>query len=235
MKWLFFLIVLANAAFLGWHGFVQRDLPAEVESAYAPPVSEKVYLLSEATPSEQGELQAVTVISNENLEGVIGDAVEGMVADSVSLLCPRVEIERADDRLLVEQALVQSGWQYQLQEVAGKRAKYWLYIAAPETTEKARQIVKELTEKSVDSFVINRGEMKNRISLGLYSSEERAGLSKERIQKMFSYSVDIYEHMRNVTLQQVDIERSINEKEWEGFVSKFDLNEMTIKLEKNPC
>ena len=77
--------------------------------------------------------------------------------------------------------------------------------------------------------------MKNRISLGLYSSMERADQAKKRIQDKSGFTVDVYEHMRSVPLQQVDIEQPVDEKDWESFVSRFDLSKMMIKLEKNPC
>ncbi|MCV2404011.1 SPOR domain-containing protein [Marinomonas sp. C2222] len=235
MKWLFFLIVLANAAFLSWHSFVQDDAPIAVDPVYAPPVSTKIFLLSENDPDAPKEALSPAPISNENLEEVISEVVSAVVDDAPALLCPRIEIERAGDKVLVEKELAESGWQYKEQEATGKRAKFWLYIAAPENAAKAQEIVKELTAKSVDSFIINRGEMKNRISLGLYSSEDRAALSKARIEELFPYTVDIYEHMRTVSLQYIDIERPVSEKGWAEFVSRFDLNEMTIKLEKNPC
>lgn len=235
MKWLFFLIVLANAAFLSWHSLVQDDMPLAVDPIYVPPVSAKIYLLSEnGLDAPEGDLSPAP-ISNENLEKIINEAVSTVVDDVPVLLCPRIEIERAGDKVLVEKELAASGWQYKEQEVSGKRAKFWLYIAAPEEAAQAEEIVKTLAEKSVDSFIINRGEMKNRISLGLYSSQERADSSKKRMEALFPYIVDIYEHMRTVSLQYIDIVRPVSEKSWEEFVSKFDLSEMTIKLEKNPC
>jgi hypothetical protein len=69
----------------------------------------------------------------------------------------------------------------------------------------------------------------------LYSSKERAEQAKLRIQNLSGYRVDVYEHMRNVPLRQIDIEEPIDEKDWEQFVSRFDLTKMMIKLEKNPC
>ena len=83
--------------------------------------------------------------------------------------------------------------------------------------------------------MINRAEMKNRISLGLYSSSERAEQARQRIQDVSGYQVDIYEHLRTVPLEQFDVTQSIQEKEWERFVSRLDLSKMMIKLEKKSC
>lgn len=233
MKWLFLFVVLLNAAFLSWHSFVQDKPTRSAESVYGPPVSEKIHLLSEAP---QEELDGKSgLMTSESIEDALNRVVEQAVADAPELFCPRVETERAEDKRQITQVLKEFGWAYQDREVTGKRPKFWLYIAAPETPTMAEKIVKELASKSIDSFVITRAEMKNRISLGLYSSMERADQAKKRIQDKSGFTVDVYEHMRSVPLQQVDIEQPVDEKDWESFVSRFDLSKMMIKLEKNPC
>jgi len=234
MRWLFLFIVLLNAGFLSWHSFVQ-DQPKKVkESIYGPPVSEKIHLLSES-PAVTEQDYSAGVVSNESLEDALNKVIDQTAEDGPELLCPRLETERQEDKKQITQVLKDFDWPYQEKEVIGKRAKFWLYIAAPETPAIAERIVKELASKSIDSYVINRADMKNRISLGLYSSKERAEQAKLRIQNLSGYPVDVYEHMRNVTLHQIDIEQPIDEKDWEQFVSRFDLTKMMVKLEKNPC
>jgi len=234
MKWLFLFVVLLNAAFFSWHSFIQ-DKPVQAkESVYGPPISEKIHLLSEA-PAVIEQDYVAGVESNDSLQEALNSAIGQASIDAPELFCPRMEVERESDKKQIIQALDDFDWGYQIKEVTGKRPKFWLYIAAPETPEIASRIVKELAAKSIDSFVIHRDEMKNRISLGLYSSMDRAEQAKLRIQKMSGYSVDVYEHMRNVPLQQIDIEQPVDEKDWEQFISRFDLTKMMIKLEKNPC
>ena len=234
MKWLFLFVVLLNAAFLSWHSFVQ-DKPEKVkESIYGPPVSEKIHLLSESPVAIEQD-QNSEIESSESVVDALNKAIDGATRDEPELFCPRLETERQEDEKQIVQVLKDFGWSYQEREVTGKRAKFWLYIAAPETPAIAERIVQELASKSIDSFVINRAEMKNRISLGLYSSKERAEQAKVRIQNLSGYRVDVYDHMRNVPLRQIDIEQPVDEKDWESFVSRFDLTKMMIKLEKNPC
>ena len=234
MKWLFLFVVLLNASFLSWHSFVQDKPEANQESIYGPPVSEKIHLLSEASAVTEQDYNA-GMITNEGLEEALNKVIDQASGDSPELYCPRLETEREEDKKQITQELKSFGWTYTDREVTGKRPKFWLYIAAPETPAIAERIVKELASKSIDSFVINRAEMKNRISLGLYSSEERAEQAKVRIQNLSGYAVDVYEHMRNVSLQQVDIAQPVDEKDWEQFMSRFDLTKMMIKVEKNPC
>ncbi len=234
MKWLFLFVVLLNAAFLSWHSFVQDKPEKNQESIYGPPVSEKIHLLSEA-PAVSEQDYSSGVAANESLEEALSKVIEQSAGDSSELYCPRLETERDDDKKQITKVLKSFGWAYKDREISGKRPKFWLYIAAPETPAIAERIVKELASKSIDSFVINRAEMKNRISLGLYSSKERADQAKVRIQNVSGYAVDVYEHMRNVSLQQIDIAQPVDEKDWEQFMSRFDLTKMMIKVEKNPC
>ncbi|NVK75659.1 SPOR domain-containing protein [Marinomonas sp. CT5] len=234
MKWLFLFIVLLNAAFLSWHSFVQDKPIGEKESVYGPPVSEKIHLLSEAPAVTEQDYNA-QISYGEGLEDALSKIIDQNSDDYPSLYCPRLETEREDDKKQIIQTLADFKWPYTVKEVSGKRPKFWLYIAAPDTPAIAERIVKELASKSIDSFVINRAEMKNRISLGLYSSKERAEQAKERIQNVSGYPVDVYEHMRNVPLQQIDIAQPVDENDWEQFMSRFDLTRMMIKVEKNPC
>lgn len=234
MKWVFLFVVLLNAAFLSWHSFVQDKQEKNQESIYGPPVSEKIHLLSEAPAVTEQDYNAGTE-ANESLEEALGKVIDEASGDSPELFCSRLETERDEDKKQVAQVLKSFGWSYKDREVSGKRPKFWLYIAAPETPAIAERIVKELASKSIDSFVINRAEMKNRISLGLYSSKERADQAKTRIENVSGYAVDVYEHMRNVPLQQIDIAQPVDEKDWEQFMSRFDLTKMMIKVEKNSC
>ena len=235
MKWLFLIVVLLNAAFLSWHNLAKDASVPDKENIYGPPVSEKIHLLSEE-PAVTEEDYNAGVMSNDELVSALNKVVEKQSAPSPeNLLCPRFVADNQSSRAAVKAELQKLGWAFDEQEVTGKRPKFWLYIPAPETPQKAAAIVKDLASKKIDSFVINRAEMKNRISLGLYSSQDRAEQAKQRIEKVSGYPVDIYEHMRNVPLFEIDIKDPVNVADWEAFVSSFDLGKMMIKIEKNPC
>ncbi|REG81142.1 SPOR domain-containing protein [Marinomonas pollencensis] len=235
MKWLFYVFVLANAAALSWNSLVQDNRVAPKESVYAPPVSESIRLLSE--PQSDDDIKAEKSQA-EKIEDALNQAVASSVGsngESTAEFCPRIETEKSGDEAQVVKALKAFGWEYSEQETVGKRPKYWLYIDAPETKQRATEIVKDLAAKSIDSFIITREEMKNRISLGLYSAQGRALQARERIQKLSGYQVNIYDHMRSVSLHQITLKQPIKEADLEAFLAQFDLTKMMIKLEKNPC
>jgi len=235
VKWLFYLFVLANAAFLSWNSFVQDDAAQPKQAVYAPPVSESIRLLSEP-PSEEDKVKEKT--QTEQMEEALNQAVAAStVAQGATdgVFCPRIETEKSSDEAQIVKTLKSFGWAYKEGETLGKRPKFWLYIDAPATKQRATEIVKDLASKSIDSFIITREEMKNRISLGLYSEKGRAEQARERIQTLSGYTVNVYDHMRTVSLHQITIEQSINEEDWNAFLAQFDLTKMMIKLEKNPC
>ena len=230
MKWFFYFVVMANAMFFTWSAFVGDEPATPTEVVYAPPVSEKIRLLSEA-PSQN---EAVDNSSqNQGVAAALDNAVAGFKGSDT--FCPRIEVEKKVEEQQIIKLLNDLGWRYSMQSTVGKRPKFWLYIDAPATKKDATEIVKALTAKSIDSFIITRKEMKNRISLGLYSSKGRAQQARQRIQADSGYTVNIYEHMRTVSLHQIDIKQEINSEDWDAFLSQFDLTKMMIKLEKNPC
>ncbi|GAB3479091.1 SPOR domain-containing protein [Marinomonas epiphytica] len=243
MKWLLVILILGNAAFFTWTSLQQDVIAPRVAPVYQAPISVPIQLVSELSAAELAQLDLDSSTSNttstekapanvlEALDQVLGDGD----AKQASLLCPWFETEKKADQKIATQVLDQLGVSYANKEVTGARPKYWLYIAAPDTQTRAQAIVKELAGKSIDSFIISRGEMKNRISLGLFSSQARADQAKLRIEKATGYAVDVFQHQRSVTLQQTNIERPISEQMWGQFISALDLSKIMIKLEKNPC
>ncbi|SBS29327.1 Sporulation related domain protein [Marinomonas aquimarina] len=251
MKWVFLLLVLANAGFVAWQGFSAVDAGAQQAPVYAPPVSERIYLIGEARPEgdllaqslpeatlePEPESEPVEEVLSE-LNQAVANAVQQNAAEQdrrENLLCPVLELERDADRRTVSDALRNNNLAFSQNEITGKRDKYWLYIAAPATTAQAQDIVAELKLKRIDSYVIARGEMKNRISLGLFSSQERAQQAQTMIAQRSGKRVSIYEHERTVKLYELLLDQPISENAWAQFLQQLDLSKLLIKIEKNPC
>ncbi|MCO4787173.1 MAG: SPOR domain-containing protein [Marinomonas atlantica] len=247
MKWLFLLTVLANAGFVAWLGFSAADSKIEKGAVYGPPVSEKIYLIGEEHPDSNVAL-STNVYSNvpastaESVADEVGQAVNSMlknnaaaVIETENLLCPVVVLERDADRRLVTEALKEEKIAFTQQETTGKRDKFWLYISAPATTAQAQDIVARLKLKRIDSYIISRGDMKNRISLGLFSSQERAEQAQVSITERSGMPVNVYPHQRSVKLYELLLDQPIIEQAWENFLQTLDLSKLLIKIEKNPC
>lgn len=239
MKWLFFLLVIINVSVFGWYNFVAINRGAPPEPVYAPPVSQKIMTLSEVpevvkVPEPTAKEVEFKEIEKELRE--ITDAFEQHSSvDPSQAFCPRIEFEKESDKRAFLPQIDALGWQYNESKAEGQRQKFWLYISAPETRQQASRIVEALKVRGVDSFIINRGEMKNRISLGLYSVSVTAEQERLRINALSGFDVRVYPHLRNVPITVVEISDGINESEWKRFTNRVNFGKMMIKLEKNPC
>ncbi|MCZ2722527.1 SPOR domain-containing protein [Marinomonas sp. 15G1-11] len=245
MKWLFFFIFLGNVGFFAWHQLENRNVSVVKKSIYAPPVSQKVVTLSESLQELNGEgdtAQAPQVEIKDDLETQLEAIVEDAnnkrtirAAVMSESFCPIFEVEKDQDRQLLLAKIRESGWRYRDVELKKNSIKYWLYISAPETKEEATAIIADLKQKNIDSFRITRGEMKNRISLGLYSVEGTAKGEEARIESLVDYPVETFQHERVVSLLKIQFVDKITREQLESLKNWSELNKMMIKLEKNPC
>ena len=238
MKWLFLVMVLGNAGFVAWQGFSAADAGVLQQPVYAPPVSERIYLVGEVRPDESDDV--VTPVEQQPLteaDKVLASLQREVdkVSTEDDLLCPIVTLERNADTLTVMDVLRQQGLAFSERKATGKRDKYWLYISAPATAEKAQDIVAALKLKRIDSYVISRGDMKNRISLGLFSSKDRAEQAQASISEQSGMDVNIYAHQREVGLTELLLAEPITSGRWDSVMMALDFSKLLIKIEKNPC
>ncbi|MBM6552287.1 SPOR domain-containing protein [Marinomonas ostreistagni] len=238
MKWLFLLLVLANAGFIAWQGFSGADNTVAEAPIYGPPVSEKIYLVDEVSGESATPVASAPSISqSERVASEINQAVVQTSSNEsqTSLLCPAIEVERSQDQGVVEAALGQAGLAFTRQQSDVAREKYWLYIPAPGSSARARSMVNQLKQQGIDSYVVGSGEMQGRISLGLFSSQMRAQQAQESIADQTNMLVSIYQHQRTVSVTELLLDEPIAVTDWEAFLSRLDLSKLLIKIEKNPC
>ncbi|TBR40854.1 SPOR domain-containing protein [Marinomonas agarivorans] len=246
MKWLFFLLVLLNIGSVTWYS-LQSQSSEISDEIYAPPTSGNIFTLDEMLELGDKFQQPKTVVEklDISLEGNKLDPAPILKKEptstqkekdvTVKLVCPTIYFEKEQEKLSILNKLQSKEFVIKEYQTSGEREKFWVYIDAPEKREQAINIVDQLKLKGVDSFIINRGEMKNRISLGLYSTAATANAEKNRIAKQSGLIVKVFEHTRNVPLSVLEFEEGVTENEWRKFLSSLDLNKMMIKLEKNSC
>jgi hypothetical protein len=244
MKWLFFLLIFGNMGFFAWHQLEAGQSSVVVKSVYAPPVSQKIVTLEETDPTLEGinESETKDVVGTEvkddlerKLEAIVENAVLARGQEGGVAYCPIIEVEKDQDRVKLIAKLGQFGWRYRDDEYKSNSLKYWLYINAPNTRSEAADIMSELKQKGIDSFRITRGEMKNRISLGLYSIEKAAQEEERRIESLVDYSVETFEHNRVVSILKIQIVDKITRVQLSELENWMKLSKMMINLEKNPC
>jgi len=241
MKWLFFLLIFVNIGFFAWHELEKSSPSVVAKSVYAPPVSQKIVTLEETDPKLSGDEREVREIVNvkddleRKLEAIVENAVSTRKESASLAYCPIVEVEKDQDRMKLVARLRELGWRYRDDEYKRNSLKYWLYIDAPNTRAEASEIMSELKQKGIDSFRITRGEMKNRISLGLYSIEKTAREEEDRIESLVGYSVETFQHNRVVSILKVQIVDKITKLQLGELEKWMELSKMMINLEKNPC
>ena len=241
MKWFFLVLVLVNAGFLAWHN-IQGNGVVTVARVYAPPVSQKILTLDEAPiisstaivpPQEDVMEQLQAAIDEQQLQVKIKQSNAQRV--DTAGWCPQLTVEREQDRQQLVGLLQTAGWRYLEERMEGERLKYWLYIAAPASREAALEIVGLLKAKKIDSFIINRGEMKNRISLGLYSIKQTADQELQRIAQLSGHKVQVFEHTRVVPLYVLKTVGAVSDAQWETLSAELDVSKMIIRLDKKAC
>lgn len=240
MKWLFAVLLILNAGFFAWHSY----RPVHVSTmalSYAPPVSTPVYLLGEEAPLlEVATSEELPVMPAEPILAIPEDSIASSAtvtpeASSQTLLCPLVEFERIGEKDAFLDLLQRQNIAAVVSEGRAQREKFWLYIPAQANADAAKEVLAQLRLKKIDSYLIARGEMKNRISLGLFSSLERAIQAQAKVEAQTGYGAQIYQHQRDVGIYQVALENPILETSWQTLIEQVDISKWLIKIEKNPC
>ena len=240
MKWLFAVLLIINAGFFAWHSY--RPVPASTTTlSYVPPVSTPVYLLGEEAPllevttSDEAPVRVAEPVLAIPQDRIADSTTVTPDSSSKALLCPLVEFERVGEKDAFLDLLHRQNIAAVVSEGRAQREKFWLYIPAQVNADAAKEVLARLRLKKIDSYLIARGEMKNRISLGLFSSLERALQAQAKVDAQTGYGAQIYQHQRDVSIYQVALENPILETSWQTLIEQVDTSKWLIKIEKNPC
>lgn len=158
LRWLFVLLLLANAALFGWMQLPQDKGGSESMAAHAPYHGEKIRLISE----EEAQRQPAPA------------ATEPATAQ----ICmewgfPPQDLERAQAAV---KTLRLAEDDVSVRKPAEKSGNYWVYIPPLKSKQEANKKVEELKSLGVqDSFVMqDNNKWRYAVSLGLFSTEEAA-------------------------------------------------------------
>ena len=233
MRILMLLLILANLGFFAWAQWIapaEDGLPAgrvneslgaglqlagEVgESSLAPDDdSSRVVDAGSATPGEMPasdqSLDAIAespdVSGSASGTGDVPDA-GASVASEPEYRC--VSLGPFDELAAVEVArerLADKGYNARIREAGGQiRSGFWVYLPPRESRSEAKQVEDELREKGVrDLFIVTGSENRNAISLGLFSTPDRADQRAAEIGRL-GFSPQIAERFREGTVYWLD-------------------------------
>ncbi len=166
MKWIVYLLLLANISFFAWYyqGMDREQRRIQAEQQSRPATAVRLVLLREATMEPE--------------------ATSKPRAPQCRSLGPFGQQGKAEEtkKLLQEQGL---SLHLRVSNEARRKA-YWVYLAPLASHAAARKAVQKLKNKhSIDDiFIISGGEIKDGISLGVFSRFELAYRRQTEISKL---------------------------------------------------
>lgn len=174
MRLIFLLLLLINIALLFWRFGLglpeqyQGGGPVSGVPAKDPPLpGRKLQLLSESTPTESA-----------------GRAQEATIARAP--MCKMVgpfDTEQAANILIERLSVLDVAAQVHPVELSSGKG-HWVYFPAQSSREAARQRLAQLQSRGVDSYIIPKGDLKNGISLGVFSEKALADARVAELQAM---------------------------------------------------
>ena len=173
MRWFFFLLLAINTIF-----FLSQKSGTPAQGALPLSVGEgqnNISLLSEVR--EDGSPAVRGAEEGAAAEGIKVDAV----ATSEDSLCLLLGPYKSADALRAESDLV-SGAKL-LIETYERSADFWVYLGPYSSFDAAAKVGAELRTKRIDNFIIRAGNLKNAISLGVFTTEERAAIHAKGLRK----------------------------------------------------
>ena len=200
MKWITIFFLLANVGYFGWHMNQQLDhaIPATASREIIPASSEPLVLLSEL--EELPPLRQENVITE--IEGAEPSLVEEEEPAGETLpfnpegICLSIGPYKSRDSLesLSHWLQTQNMPSKERVEEIRTRERYWVYLE-PQDAAAAKAQLEELKDKGLsDYYMVSKGDMKNAISLGLFSSQDSVNRRLAELEKKGYNPVVVPQH-----------------------------------------
>ena len=183
MRWILVLLLLANVLYLGFemdretHLRVERTRDRGSVPASAPELR-LLGELAEPPPARRADAAGEAVSREGGTTDLVAELPEIQVSDGGMLAgasCFRFGPVPAEDLAagLRDWFRSRDGTASISSTEAPSRRMFWIYLAPQQSRENALALLEEMKAKGVGDYrLINRGNLENAISLGLYSSRE---------------------------------------------------------------
>jgi hypothetical protein len=209
MRILLMLLVLANLGFFAWQHWYGGDaagpLPAgRVDTGSAKRLAlvgeQETPVVVAEEPERLPEIASPDVVEDQTQTAVT--AVDSDQRVTCASLGPFEQLEIAE---VARAQLERTGNRAALRETGGQiRSGFWVYLPPFASRAAAEDIEDELRGKNVeDLFIVTGNEQRNAISLGLFSTPERADQRAAEIGRL-GYSPRVAERFRDATVYWVD-------------------------------
>ncbi len=249
MRYLVYILVLANLAYFGWHQYSPAEKPPEMKPVPLAPGIEPLVLLSERPGAEPpavaaikktGKVRQPVETAETETESIIEysapaqveatqDAVAGLEPGRVcQTIGPLLD---KNDAASISAQLYQQGYQPavrggEVREPSG----YRVYMPAMPAGE-ARAIVNDLNASGMKDYFIGK---RNHISLGIFSSKRKAQTRLKRI-KTLGYDAVLDQRYRTRTVFWLDIEEQEQSLLSSEFWDRIQTQYADIRVQRVSC
>ncbi|CAA0116745.1 SPOR domain-containing protein [Zhongshania aliphaticivorans] len=172
MRWFFVLLVAVNTAF-----FLSDKGSISLESVTF-------------TPEDKGNIQLLSELGLGGTKSLTKEEASNrdVAAGAEKRACLFLGPYSNKDEVLAGR--ISSGDVKLFAEKYERSADYWVYLGPYSSFNEAAKVGAELRGKRIDNFIIRGGELKNAISLGVFTTEERARVhAKGLLKREYSSAV----------------------------------------------
>lgn len=240
MKGLFLILLFANAAFFIFHHFYQDKTAIDSASAInLGPGEGGIILLAElndgavaTTEVVIDKTQAKKIEQADTIEGTESLQPPAAILESCYEVRGFKENNAAESNL---NTLIKSGFIGGVVELPRQElSSFWVISRQYASQAEAVKLLRKMRKAKIDSYVIESGDNKNSISVGLFKSKKHAEARKKAINAM-GFSVELKANYRTVTEYMLELSyRGIQQApSLQQIITNPDNSE--IKVEEKKC
>ncbi len=187
MRGFFVLLLITNLLFLGWQIWFEPDNKKTPAYGGVPMVNEGLHLLSELDEEKRPAQRKFMPLEDNasearvpKLEPIAAESLPETVVtketSSVALCYQSSPLETLKEAKAIQQSLLKLGIQDSRREtIQTHKANYWVMLKAYKSRGKANEAAEILKSQQVkDFFIVRSGRYENALSLGVFSTRERA-------------------------------------------------------------
>lgn len=247
MRWIFVLLLAANVAYFGWELDRETTIRQRESRALAavPVTAQRLQLLEELAqpPSVRTappEPVAMSVPETASPESELVTELPPITVPDTAPVVITYSCFRYGPLLDQDQLESLQQWFTARQvEVASSfteeqgRALFWIYLAPQGTREEAMATLQDMQNKGIGDFrLINRGDLQNAISLGLFSSREAVNARLEELKEKGYVPVVVpYSDVKRIYSLEVQIAdgSTVLTEMQQGYPARFESAAMECK------
>lgn len=193
MRGFFILLLLTNLLFIAWQVWLQPKREEPPPYAGTTLSNEGLPLLAELKDEEQPPLRShrsdtsALTEAPELVEPEVRDDVPAASALSATSVCFQSgPLASREELVTLQQQLAEIGIEEtERKSIEIHRRNFWVMLPPYASREQAKEAAQILREQKVkDFFIVASGQYENAVSLGVYSSRERAEQRYQRITKL---------------------------------------------------